>query len=131
LVGMVAALGRWVAGLASGTAQRRRAVIAFAATAFVLVAAAVAGVWALRPAASPTACGQAPGTLRILAGKSLTGDTRLKDIVAQAESSVGVHVEFTEQAGTLDAAKRILNTDLSAQFDAVWLPSNKYLLLHE
>jgi Ca-activated chloride channel family protein len=40
-----------------------------------------------------------------------------------------VTIQLGDQEGTLAAAEKILDTDLSADYDAVWLPSNQYLLL--
>jgi Ca-activated chloride channel homolog len=92
-----------------------------------LVVAAV--VVDLAAAGHPAACGSASGTLRVLTGHSLYADSALRAILDEARDAVGVQVELGDQEGTLVANEKILGGDLTKDYDAVWLPSNQYLML--
>jgi Ca-activated chloride channel family protein len=132
LLALVSGLRGWLGSRAADLAARRRAYRAFtAAAASLVVLMAGATVWLAhrRPAPGPAPCAVSSGTLRILAGHSLYGDRALLAILGDVQAASGVTIQLGDQEGTLAAAEKILDTDLTTDYDAVWLPSNQYLLL--
>ncbi len=129
LVALVLGLRGWLANGNTDPAARRRAYRAFTAAATVVAIAAGGAVWWTRSHPPAQACPTASGTLRILAGHSLYDDRPLGQLLDRVQAATGVTVALGDQEGTLAAAEKILDTDLKPQYDAVWLPSNQYLLL--
>ena len=121
LAGLTAALWRW-----SGAGSGRRPTVLVVGTIGVLLVSVAAVSWWLDDRGAPLPRGS--GTLRILAGVSIIDDIR--PILAEARQATGVTVDLTAQEGSLAATERVLSGEAATQHDAIWLPSNAYLLLH-
>jgi Ca-activated chloride channel family protein len=131
LVGLVLALRGWLVSAESDQVGRERSYRAIFAVGTAIALIAGLGVWYVNSRTGPaaSACPTSSGTLRILAGHSLYDDLALTQILDRSTRSTGVAIQLGDQEGTIAAAEKILDGDLTTSYDAVWLPSNAYLLL--
>jgi Ca-activated chloride channel family protein len=131
LVALVVGLRAWLVDSAADQPGQRRAARAFvAAGTAVAVVAGIVILWVHEhPAPAAASCPTSSGTLRVLAGHSQYDDDRLAAVLDEAHQASGVTIQLGDQEGTIAAAEKILDTDLTPNYDAVWLPSNRYLLL--
>lgn len=97
--------------------------------------ATAAAATALTLALTLSACGGAagaadaartdPDTLQILAGSEIQD---MASVLEAATKETGVKVRF-DYTGTLDGAQSVATGTADSRYDAVWLPSNRYLSL--